>query len=188
LPEHPDITVLLKKWHAGDHDASEEIFRLLMPDLKRIAARSLRRDGKNPSLQRTELVNEAFFKLAEANRVIDWRDRGHFFAISTIKMRFYLIDRFRKKPKFDIFPLEDLPEGIVAGRNPQEIRLAVDRLLNELEKEEPMICAVVVARAYIGYENKEISENFSLPLRTVERYWHQGRRWLFERLSTKLEK
>jgi len=183
LSKDQDITVLLHQWHAGDQAAGDEIFRLLMHDLKEIAARSLRRDRPNHTLQRTELVNEAFMKLAVANQVIDWRDRGHFFAITTIKMRRFLIDYFRKKPKQDIFSLEDLPEGVIAGRTRLEVRLAVDQLLDELEKESPTVCAIVVARTYIGYDVKEIAENFGLPLRTVERHWHNGRKWLFERLS-----
>ena len=88
-----DITVLLRRWHAGDQAAAEELLVLLQPELKKIAARCLRRERSNYSLQRTELFDEGFMKLAEANRVIDWRDRGHLFAIYTIKLRRFLIDR-----------------------------------------------------------------------------------------------
>jgi RNA polymerase sigma-70 factor, ECF subfamily len=180
-----DITILLRRWHAGDSDAGEELFRRLQPDLKRIAARCLRRERRNHSLQRTELVNEGFLKLAEANRVVDWRDRAHFFAISTMKLGYVLIDYARKRPKVDILSIEDLPEGIMAGRNRLEVRLAVHELLEELEKESPMACAIFVASSDFGYEVKEIAERFGLPLRTVERHLHNARRWLFERLRKK---
>lgn len=178
-----DITTLLRQWHAGDETAGEEIFRLLMPDLKRIAARCLRREPPHHTLQRTELVNEGFLKLAQANRVIDWRDRGHFFAISTIKLRHFLIDYARKKPKAEILSIEDLPESIMSGRTKLEVRLTVDRVLNELEKDSPTTCAILVASTYLGYEVKEIAENFAMPIRTVERHLHNGRKWLFQRLS-----
>lgn len=182
-----DITILLRKWHAGDQDAGEEIFRLLEKDLKKIASRCLARENLNRkrkhTLQRTDLFIEAYIKLAEANKVIDWRDRGHFFAISTIKLRRYLIDYARKRPKVDFFSLEDLPEGVMAGRSHMEVRLAVDRLMDDLEKEEPMISAVLVARSYMGYDVKEIAEILRMSHRTVERHLHNGRKWLFERLS-----
>jgi RNA polymerase sigma factor (TIGR02999 family) len=179
----PDITVLLRRWHEGDHAAGDELFRLILPELKKIAARFRNREHSNYSLQRSELVNELYSKLLEANRVIDWRNRGHFFAIYTIKLRRFLIDRARKKPTPELLSIEDLPESIMAGRNRLEVRLAVDRLVDELEKEQPITCSILVARVYFGYEVKEIVKNFNLPQRTVERHLHDGRKWLFERLS-----
>ena len=179
----PDITVLLRRWHEGDHAAGDELFRLILPELKKIAARFRNREHSNYSLQRSELVNELYSKLLEANRVIDWRNRGHFFAIYTIKLRRFLIDRARKKPTPELLSIEDLPESIMAGRNRLEVRLAVDRLVDELEKEQPITCSILVARTYFGYEVKEIVKNFNLPQRTVERHLHDGRKWLFERLS-----
>ena len=71
----------------------------------------------------------------------------------------------------------------MAGRTRLDVRLAVDRLLDELEKESHVTCAVLVAKLYFGYEVKEIMENLGLSERTVERYLHNGRKWLFERLS-----
>src|SRR5262249_10854124 len=91
-----DITRLLHQWAAGDHDAGEQLFKLLMPDLRKLAARCLRREHPNHSLQRSELINECFLRLLSAKH-IDWRDRGHFFAIVTIKMRRFLIDYARAK-------------------------------------------------------------------------------------------
>jgi RNA polymerase sigma factor (TIGR02999 family) len=177
-----EITLLLRRWHAGDQTAGEQVIPLLMPQLLRIAARLRRREGPNYSLQSKELVNELYTKLLAANHVIDWRDRGHFFAIFTIKLRRFLIDRARR-PTPALLSLEGLPEGIMAGRNRMEVRLAIDQLLDELERESPVICTTLVAKLYFGYEVKEIAENLNLPLRTVERHLHNGRKWLFERLS-----
>jgi len=178
-----DITVLLHRWHNGDHAAGDEIFQRLMPDLQRIAARLRSLERPNYSLQRTELINELYSKLVDANHAIDWRSRGHFFAIFTIKLRRHLIDRARKKPAEELLSIEDLPEGMMAGRNRLEVRLAIDQLLDELENERPTTCGVLVAKIYFGYEVKEITANLGLPQRTVERHLHDGRKWLFERLS-----
>jgi RNA polymerase sigma factor (TIGR02999 family) len=182
-----DITILLRRWHAGDHEAGEEIFRRLEKDLKIIAARCLARENRKRkhkhTLQRTDLFIEAFIRLAQANEVVDWRDRGHFFAISTIKLRHFLIDRARRKRRPDSVPIDDLPEGLLAKRDNLEVRIVVDELMDELEKTEPMTCAVLVASRYMGYEDKEIAEIFKLPLRTVQRHLHNGRKWLFKRLK-----
>jgi RNA polymerase sigma factor (TIGR02999 family) len=183
LDDSQDITILLHRWHAGDQAAGDEIFRRLMPELQRIAARLRGHEHRNYSLQRTELVNELYSKLLAANGAIDWRDQGHFFAVFTIKLRRFLIDRARAKPTPELLSIEDLPEGIMAGRTRLEVRLAVDQLLDELERESPTTCGILVAQIYFGYTVKEIAENCGLPQRTVERHLHDGRRWLFERLS-----
>ena len=44
----------------------------------------------------------SLMKLADAKNVIGWRDRGHFFAICTIKMRRFLIDYARNRPTLRI--------------------------------------------------------------------------------------
>lgn len=182
-----DITQWLRRWHAGDPDAAQELFRRLMPDLKRIAARCLARENRNRNrkhtFQRTDLVNEGFIRLAQANRVVEWRDRGHFFAICTVKMGYILFEHARKKPKAEFLSLEDLPEGIMAGRTRMEVRQAVQQLLEQLEQESHMTCAVVTAKCVVGYEMEEIAANFRISLRTAERHWHHGRKWLFSRLK-----
>jgi RNA polymerase sigma-70 factor (ECF subfamily) len=175
-----DITRLLHQWGAGDHDAGEKLFKLLMPDLRKLAARCLRREHPNHSLQRSELINECFLRLLSAKHV-DWRDRGHFFAIVTIKMRRFLIDYARAK-KIKPIPLDDLPEGLLAKRNWLEIAVTIDSLLDELEKESPIKCSVVVCRSYMGLSTKETAEMLGLTENSVEHEWHRARLWLYQKL------
>ena len=176
-----DLTVLLHRWRDGDPDAEEQLFRLLMPDLRKLAARCLRSERPDHSVQKSDLVNECFIRLLNA-RKIDWRDRGHFFAIVTVKMRRFLIDYARKK-KIKPLPLDGLPEGLLAGRNWLERAVAIDELLDELEKEFPVRCSVVVFRSYLGLSTKETAEKLALTEAVVEHEWHRGKKWLHQRLS-----
>ena len=177
-----EITSLLQQWRSGDRDAESKLFRVLMPELRKIADRSLRREGRRHTLQRTELVNEIFLKLEKA-KSIDWHDRGHFFAIVTRMMRRYFIDYARSRPKPELLSMEGLPEGLMAGHSKLEVALAVDELLDELEKEFPRRCNVVVLISYLGLTPGEAAVKLGLSERTVEREWHEGKKWLFERLS-----
>jgi RNA polymerase sigma factor (TIGR02999 family) len=177
-----DITLLLQQWRAGDQQAESRLYELLMPELRKVAERCLRRERPGHALQRTELVNEAFMKLAKAKN-IDWRDRGHFFAIVTIKMRRFLVDYARKRPNAKFLSIEGLPEGLTAGRTRLEMVVMVDELLDELEKESPQTCSVVVLMSYLGLTPKEVAETLDIGVRTVEREWHDGKKWLYERLS-----
>ena len=185
MPAKPEeITLLLQQWRAGDRDAESKLFRVLMPELRKIAERSLRRERRGHTLQRTELVNEIFLKLEKA-RAIDWQDRGHFLAIVTRMMRRYLIDYARSRPKPELLSIEGLPEGFMAGHTKLEVAVAIDELLDELEKEFPRRCNVVVLISYLGLTPREAAEKLGFSERTVEREWHEGKKWLFERLSSK---
>jgi len=183
VPAKPEeITLLLQQWRAGDHDAESKLFRVLMPELRKIAERSLRRERRGHTLQRTELVNEIFLKLEKA-RAIDWQDRGHFLAIVTRMMRRYLIDYARSRPKPELLSMEGLPEGFMAGHTKLEVAVAIDELLDELEKEFPRRCNVVVLISYLGLTPREAAEKLGFSERTVEREWHEGKKWLFDRLT-----
>lgn len=182
MPVNPEeITLLLQQWRGGDRDAESRIYEVLMPELRAIAGRSLRRERRNHTLQRTELVNEIFLKLY--NSKIDWQNRGHFLAIVTRMMRRFLIDYARKRFKPMLLSIDGLPEGLFAGRTPLEVVLAVDRLMDELEAQDEQQAQVIVLRWYLGLTNEEAAEKLGLSLRTAERKFHDGRKWLFERLS-----
>jgi RNA polymerase sigma-70 factor (ECF subfamily) len=92
-----EITQLVGKWRAGDHEAESRLFELPLPDLRRMARRYFRSERAGHSLQPTALVNEAFLRLVSA-KGIDWQDRGHFFAIAARMMRRYLTSHARNKP------------------------------------------------------------------------------------------
>lgn len=177
-----DITLLLQQWRGGNREAESSLFRILMPELRTIADRCLRRERRNHTLQRTELVNEIFLRLGKA-KAIDWQDRGHFLAIVTRMMRRYLIDYARRKPKAELLSMDGLPEGLTGGRTRLELAVAVDEQLDELEKEFPRRCSVVVLMSYLGLTPQEAAEKLELSQRTVEREWHEGKKWLYERLG-----
>lgn len=178
------ITILLRRWRDGDRDAESELFRALMPTLQEIADRCLRRERPNHTIQKNDLVNTIYFRLFKA-KSIDWQDRGHFLAIATRMMRRYLIEYARKRPKAVQLQLDGLPEGLFAGRSRVEVAIAVDEQLDEMEKEFPRRCNVIILMAYLGLTPQEAAKELGISQRTVEREWHEGRKWLYERLSKK---
>jgi RNA polymerase sigma-70 factor (ECF subfamily) len=176
------ITLLLQQWRAGDARAESRLFELLMPDLRRIANRYFRRERPGHTLQPTALVNEAFLRLATAKN-IDWQDRGHFFALAATIMRRYLIDHARAKPSVVFLPMEGLPEHFLGEHSQLELAVAVDTLLNELEKESHQQRAVVELKFFLGLTDNEAADALGLTLHTFQREWYRARTWLFARLK-----
>src|SRR5262245_46712033 len=56
----------------------------------------MRRERPDHTLQATALVNEAYLRSIDAQK-IDWRDRTHFFAIASRLMRRVLVDAARTR-------------------------------------------------------------------------------------------
>ncbi len=177
-----EITRLLQQWREGDRAAESHLFELLMPDLRKMADRYFRNERRNHTLQPTALINEAFLRLARAKN-IEWNDRGHFFAIAATIMRRYLIDYARSRPGVDVLPMEGLPEQILGTCNKLELAVAVDTLLDELERESPQRRSVVELKFFLGLTDEEAAQALNLTLHTLQREWARARRWLFERLN-----
>src|SRR5690349_24222395 len=57
------VTELLRAWGAGDVRAPEVLVPLVYAELRRQAARALRREGDGHTLQATALVHEAWLRL-----------------------------------------------------------------------------------------------------------------------------
>jgi RNA polymerase sigma factor (TIGR02999 family) len=127
-------------------------------------------------------VNEAFLRLASA-KSIEWRDRGHFFALAARVMRHYLIDYARSRPSVNFFPMEGMPERTLGRSTSLELAIAVDTLLDELEVESHQRRAVVELKFFLGLTDEEAAEALGLSLHTLQREWYRARRWLYERLS-----
>ena len=89
-----EVTLLLNELRVGEADSNREALDKLLPivynELRRLAGSFLNRENA-VSMQTTELVHEAYFKLTN-QRKVDWENRGQFFAIASQAMRRILID------------------------------------------------------------------------------------------------
>ena len=183
-PEAGDITRLLREWRSGSRDAENQLFDLVMPNLRRLAHYLMRGERKDISLQPTELVNQVYLRLVSAKNQ-DWQNRQHFFAIAARAMRRYLIDHARGRPKADFIALEGIEDLLPAGSPKAELALTVDQLLDELAKVEPEWCQVVEVKYFLGLTDEEAAEALGMKLRTMQRMWRDARRWLFERVEAR---
>ena len=87
---------MLLAWSGGDRAALDRLIPLVSAELHRLAHHYMRGERVGHTLQTTALVNEAYVRLVDANRV-EWRDRAHFFAVSANLMRRILVDFARRR-------------------------------------------------------------------------------------------
>ncbi|HWC73309.1 MAG TPA: sigma-70 family RNA polymerase sigma factor [Gemmatimonadales bacterium] len=180
-----DVTGVLREWNEGDDEARKRLIPLVYRELRRLAARSLRSERPDHTLQPTALVHEAYQKLADAGG-IRWKDRAHFFAVTAGIMRRILVDHARKRAalrrggKIEKVPIE---EPGAAGSMPDADVIAVDEALSELVKLDPRQARIVELRFFAGLNTEEAAEAMGVSRATVQRDWTVARAWLRHRLE-----
>src|SRR5215212_7925096 len=92
----PNVTELLLEWQHGNRDALDRLTPLVYDELRRMAHRYVQRERDGHTLETTALVNEAYLRLINQQK-IDWQNRAHFFAVMAQVMRRILIDHARRR-------------------------------------------------------------------------------------------
>ena len=75
------VTELLHAWSDGDKAALDQLVPVVYDELRRQAARYLRREAGGHTLQTTALVNETYLRLVD-QKTIRWQNRAQFFGIA----------------------------------------------------------------------------------------------------------
>jgi len=179
-----DITNLLVEWSNGDQAALDKIMAKVYDELHQIAHNYLQNERSDHTLQTTALVNEAYLRLINFNK-IDWKNRAHFFGIAGQIMRNILIDHARKQQagkrlnqKYKM-PLESILNLPIET----DIDLiALDDALNNLEKIDPRQSRIIELRFFAGLTIDEVAEVLQLSPATIKREWETAKFWLLREI------
>jgi RNA polymerase sigma factor (TIGR02999 family) len=181
----PDVTTLLVKWRNGDRQALDELTPLVYDELRRLAARWLRRERPGHTLEGTALVHEAYLRLVH-QRETEWQNRSHFFAIAAQLIRRILVDHARTRDRVKrgggAFKLSlDEALGVSEARDLELV--ALDDALGALSKIDPQQGRIVELRFFAGLSIEETAEALGISPATVKRDWVVAKAWLFRELS-----
>lgn len=178
-----DVSALLEAWGQGDATASARLFDALYEELKRCAARQLRRERAGHMLQTTALVHEVYDKLLDQRA--DWKNRAHFMAFAATSMRRVLVDYARARAadkrggaweRLSIDVAELVPDE--SARDVLDLHDAID----ELAAFDPEQARLVELRFFGGYSIEETAAVLGTSATTVKREWDVARAWLHRRL------
>jgi RNA polymerase sigma-70 factor (ECF subfamily) len=175
-----DVTGLLLAWGQGDPAALDQLIPCVHEELRRIARRHMGGERPGHSLQPTALVNEAYLRLVDLQRV-RWQDRAHFFAMSARLMRRVLVDVARAKgyqkrgggAQRVTFVEELLPDA-----EPTPDLIALDDALTVLAEQDSRKSQVVEMRFFGGLTVEETAEALGVSRDTVMRDWQFSKDWL----------
>jgi RNA polymerase sigma factor (TIGR02999 family) len=184
-PGTQDVTGLLHAWRSGDGAALDRLMPVVYTELHRIAHFHMRGERQGHSLQTTALVNEAYLRLVDSDRV-RWRDRVHFFAMSAQLMRRVLVDAARSRDSLkrggDIVHV-DVDRTPIAAATPDVDVIALDELLTKLEALDGRKSRVVELRYFGGLSVEETAEALDVSPQTVMRDWSTAKLWLLRELT-----
>ena len=185
-----ELTLLLKNVNAGEEDAKDLLIASVYEQLRKIAKGQLSRERSDHTLQPTELVHEAYVKMAGHLEERDWQNRSHFFAAAAEAMRRILINYARSRNAVKRGSGQR-PEAInvleLAGEQDPEMILVVDEAIQQLKKQDPKLGELVHLRFFAGLSIEQTSEVMEMSARSVARHWNFARAWLTKEIERLLE-
>jgi RNA polymerase sigma factor (TIGR02999 family) len=181
-----NITEFLRSWNEGDEGALEKLTPLVYRELHRLAARYMRREQAEHTLQATALVNEAYVRLIDWKNV-QWQNRGHFLGVAAQLMRRILVDYARSR-RYDKrgggarpVSLDDAPP---VADDKLRVLLDIDEALDRLAAIDARRAQVVELRYFGGLSVEETAEALGVSPITVIRNWNFAKAWLLRELGT----
>ena len=178
-------TALLQAWSKGDQSAFDLLVPLVHEELRRLARRHIRRERPGHTLQATALVNEAYLRLIDLNRM-EWQNRAHFIGMAARVMRRILVDSARAHRNLKRgggVPTVSLDEAVRVSANPGHDLVALDDALHTLAAMDPRKAQVVEMRFFGGLTVEETATALHVSAETVMRDWRTAKTWLLAELS-----
>lgn len=185
MAHSPKNMVLLQDLHKVDGSALDQYFPLIYNEMKWLASNYLNGEYKQVTLRTTDLVHEAYLKLA-GDAGLSWENKAHFFGIAARSMRQILVDLARKrnaqKRGGDQLRVS-LSEGLMVLDNQDDKMLDLDVALNKLEGFDERLNRIVELRYFSGMTIEEVAVAIELSPATIKREWKLAKAWLFRELK-----
>lgn len=177
---------MLRAWGDGDRAVGDALLPAVYAELHRLAARAMRRESNPHTLQPTALINEAYLRLDDQQRV-HWRSRAHFFGVAAQMMRRILVDharsRLAEKRGGDqrVITLED-HHGAPDDAGAVDV-MALHDALERLAEIDPAQARLIELRYFGGLNIEETAEALEVSPATMKREWVIARAWLRRELA-----
>jgi len=180
------LTQLLQRLRddAGDHSTLDAIIPLVYAELKKLATTHLRREAGPIPLESTDLVHEAFLRLAGSNHPC-YEDRAHFFGIASRLMRQVLVDTARarkatKRGHGKEVGVDEIPDW---APQPDRAVLVLNDVLQQLERADPLKGQLIEMRHFAGMTAEESSAALDVPVHRVRRELRLAQAWVRREMS-----
>jgi len=169
----------------GDAAGLDALFPLVYDELHALAARYLRGERPDHTLQPTALVHEAYMRLTD-QRCVDWSNRAQFFGIAAETMRRILVNHahaHRAAKRGGGATPVTLDDAGLAAEAPDVDLVALDEALTALAGLDARQARVVELRYFAGLSIEETADVLAISPATVKREWSVARAYLNRELA-----
>lgn len=156
---------------------------LVYAELRQMAHAHLGREREGHTLSTTDLVHEAYVRLA--NRKDIAMERSVFLRAASASMRRILIDyarRHQATKRGSGATTVSLDETEIAAGESSDTLVALDEALTRLAEQDDRLALVVECRYFGGLTEDETAEALNVTARTVRRDWVRAKEWLYREL------
>ncbi len=187
MADHSPASVgpLVERARSGDRVALDQLLPRVYTELRRIAARYMRRERQGGTLQTTALVHEAYVRLARDGD-LSFQNRSHLLGIAARAMREILVEHARARhaqKRGGGGARITLDEGMLADKGEPVDILAVHAALEKLAARDPHQAEIVELRYFGGLTIEETAEVLKVSPATVKRGWTVARAWLYREIT-----
>lgn len=175
-----DVTRILNRMSDGQGAGPDELLPLVYLELRRMAANRLRREAHAHTIQATELVHDAWLRIAGGVQVA-WVGRQHFYSASAEIMRRILVDRARRRlaaKRGGNVERVDADEMEIPSPGPDDLVVALADALERFARIEPRKAEVVKLRYFAGFSFEDTATALGIAVPTAKQWWAYGRAWL----------
>jgi RNA polymerase sigma-70 factor (ECF subfamily) len=173
------LTERLQLFMQGDSNVVDALLNEVLPKLREIAFRELKRERYMAPLSKTELVHEVWIS-ALSRGVWSIRDRGHFYALVSLAMRRILVDMARKRLALrrggaeTTLSLDEVGPLIGTFGQDAEKIVEIGILMERLEIKDPDAARMVDMQYFSGFTLEEIAAETGLTMKQVRTRWERG--------------
>ena len=185
----PSAAELLERARNGDQPALNDLVTILYSELRRSAARHLRYERADHTLQPTALVHEVYLKLVDASQR-PFANEVHFRSVASRVMRQILVNyaraRATKKRSHPDADRDDLTLATPAEPDSDGVQLEIVALhdaLEELSREDDSLARLIEMRYFGGMTAEEIAGQLGQSVHVVRHDLRLAQAWLRRRLT-----
>jgi RNA polymerase sigma-70 factor, ECF subfamily len=179
------VSEILEGMGLSDPEQARELMELVYDDLRALAANHIRREAPGRTLRPTELVHEAYLRLA-SGRPQQWQGRAHFFRVAARAMRQVLVDEARRRntvKRGGAWRRVTLDAEIVGEGTAEHNLLELHEALERLGGMDPELERLVELRFFTGLTLDEAAESLGVSRRKAANDWAAARLWLGRELA-----
>ena len=182
------VARLMRALRQGSQAAKQELVQLLYPELRRVAARKMKRERANHTLQPTAMANELYLELLKLRGL---QERGYADAeekAAFLRLAGQMMDRLlvhHARPLARRVERVEIEQAEAGQGSSTDALQRVEDALAKLGAIDPRIRAVVEMKVFEGMTGDEIARRLGCSPRTVAACWTFARDWLQNKWARK---